>query len=102
MERTAIGKWDYVRARFDPKWPDALRPAAVAFIGGEGIFQAGWICDDGPHAGDWAMTTPMSWPFAWLPFGDLSDVSLISDEEGQAAMLSSIGLLPNGRNKRHA
>lgn len=53
-----------VRAIFEPKRLDTLKPAARKFIGREAVFEALWQIteeDGGSYIGQFAMSTPRDW-----------------------------------------
>lgn len=65
---------DIVYAEFRPRRTDDLIPGASEYIGHRTHWRHGWVIDDGPYAGDYAMIpcdfdTP--YPFAWVPKCDL-------------------------------
>lgn len=66
----------YVRATFTPKRLDDLKPEAKHFIGKAGVFQAGWIIEEGPYKGQWAMLpdleTSRRFHVGWVPEDDLT------------------------------
>ena len=64
-----------VRAIFRPKCTDDLQYSPE--IGKTYIFQAGWIIDEGPYKGEWAMMPIDYIPgqyFGWVPECDLETV----------------------------
>ena len=74
-----LQKHDLVIATFTPVVTTDIRPDARVAIGERGEFQALWIIEDGPYAGDWAMMPLDSKRFrcTWVPLCDLSDIELL-------------------------
>lgn len=74
---SALEFCDTVVATFAPKRTDDLKPGAAEFIGQRCVWQAAWPIEEGPYAGQWAMTwygdSPRP-PFAWTPLCDLTDI----------------------------
>jgi hypothetical protein len=72
-----------VDATFRPRRTDDLRAEAEPLIGWRGRWQAGWIIDEGPYAGEWhmAVVDPVPLPFAWAPSGDLDIHGISGDIE---------------------
>lgn len=73
--------WDVVTATFQPQRTDDLNPHARPWIGGRMRWEASWQIDDGPYAGQLAMTphepTPAGLPhIGWVPLCDLADVEV--------------------------
>jgi hypothetical protein len=73
---------DVVRAKFEPKRRDDLKPEAVWWIGREAEFYAAWFIDEGPYKGEWAMFPSREDDLAagenaigWIPLSDLVLVS---------------------------
>lgn len=78
-------QYDYVSATFDPKNLNTLKQSGKALIGQTLEYQAGWIIEDGPYKGDWAMSfsnqevrrlllSCQEIDFCWVPLCDLKDV----------------------------
>jgi hypothetical protein len=71
-----------VRAVFQPKRLDDLKPGIRPFIGREGIFECIWLIDDnGDYHGDHAMMIPIEWmgdnTGVWVPSCDLELIALV-------------------------
>jgi hypothetical protein len=81
-----LQQYDLVRARFEPKRTDDLRPGVAEFIGQTTEWEAYWIIEDGPYAGQWAMVPRgKAWAsrgWAWVPSGDLCFVPAARDQQG--------------------
>lgn len=62
-----------ITAEYRPVRTEDLVPGAEEFIGQVAEWQAVWIIEDGPYAGQWAMAHrgDPGWPFAWVPLCDL-------------------------------
>ena len=63
-----------VMAYFKPKNTQTLKKETIGMIGQIGIFQYGWIVEEGTYTGQWAMnplTPPMLHTFTWCPEEDL-------------------------------
>lgn len=63
-----------VKAIFSPRRVDDLKAGATDLIGLSGLFEALWVIEEGPYAGEWAMRMPRNWPpveAIWVPEGDL-------------------------------
>ena len=78
--------WDVVTATFQPQRTDDLNPHARPWIGGRMRWEASWQIDDGPYAGQLAMTphepTPAGLPhIGWVPLCDLADVMNVKAPE---------------------
>jgi hypothetical protein len=75
MGASAFRPFQRVEATFHPRRTDDLRPGADAWIGWRGHWQALWVIEVGPYAGEWAMAMDEEGvelpPFAWVPSGDL-------------------------------
>ena len=76
----------HLRARFEPKRLDTLRPEARPFVGQTFKWMASWKIteeDGGPYVGQWAFTLSYSsvnegqQNFGWVPEEDL-----VFEEEG--------------------
>lgn len=69
----SIEQFDKIEAAYQPRRTDDLVDGAAEWIGKTTTWQASWIIEHGPYAGDWAMGAvgrecP---PFAWAPLCDL-------------------------------
>ncbi len=67
-----IERYSVVRAVFNPKRLDTLRPECLPFIGKTGLFQAMWKIDEedgGPYVGQWAMGIIKSGCQSWRAEG---------------------------------
>jgi hypothetical protein len=78
-----LRRFDKFTAVFSPARRDDLQDGAAALIGKRLSYQAAWIIEDGPYAGQWACSVlnglvagDRSWSFAWAPLSDLSDIEL--------------------------
>jgi hypothetical protein len=79
-------QFDKVRAVFEPKRVDNLKPGAELWIGREGIFRASWLIEaDEDYGGQWAMSVPRDWwdwsepyPGSWVPECDLRIIEIVS------------------------
>jgi len=73
---TAYAQFAVIRARFEPKRRDNLRPAAVASIGLETTWRAMYVMDEGEYEGQMAFITqdPAINVGGWVPECDLVPV----------------------------
>lgn len=64
-------------AAFRPRRTDDLKPGLADQIGRHHVWTAGWLIDDEPYEGQWAMTTDpgSDFPYAWVPQEDLEDLT---------------------------
>lgn len=71
-------QFDVVLATFAPKRTDNLVVGLSPFIGERLHFQAGYLLEEGPYAGEWAMAPFVNewktFPTAWVPLSDLFDI----------------------------
>jgi len=81
----ALQQFDYFPAEFQPRRRDDLTPQAAEWIGWAGIWQAAFLIEDGPYAGEFACVVklkrdgtypggrpyPPADAFAWVPQFDL-------------------------------
>lgn len=74
MEDDAV-QFSAVRARFNPKRLDTLRPELCGALGAEAVFMYAWPieeADGGPYVGQWALTTfDPRFLDLWVPEEDL-------------------------------
>jgi hypothetical protein len=80
----AVQQFEKVKARFEPRRVDDLRPGTKEFMGPVLEWETSWRItpeDGGDYVGEWAMSLttrclyslPVHPPFAWVPSGDLVD-----------------------------
>ena len=75
----------HVRARFEPKRMETLRPEARPFIGRTFEWMASWKIteeDGGPYVGQWAFTLSYSPENEGLNFGWAPEEDLVFTKEG--------------------
>jgi hypothetical protein len=67
-----------VTATYRPRRTDDLKTDTQRWIGYRGVWQAYWLIEDGPYAGEWAMlpdrpdVSPVPLDGYWVPSGDLA------------------------------
>lgn len=71
--RVTLAYLESFEAVFSPRVVSDLQPGADLLVGERCEWQASWIIEDGPYAGEWAcaLVSPRPAPFAWVPESDL-------------------------------
>lgn len=79
-------QFDWLPATFKPQRTDDLSAQAAEWIGWEGLWEAAFLIEEGPHEGQFACTVhrkhrernsgPPAEAFAWVPQCDLEPVNL--------------------------
>lgn len=80
--REVVQRFDRILATFQPTRADDLHNGAREYVGWRGAWEAQWVIEDGPYAGQWAMLpVDRSVSFGWVPLADLAALADVDTSE---------------------
>jgi hypothetical protein len=80
-------RFDIIRGEFRPRRKDNLRPWAEGLVGRVFEWEAAWVIESGPYAGEWALLPrdKTGFPYGWVPASDVIEVPNVRAERPQTA-----------------